>query len=85
MPKPAIMSLPPELDKRLDHLAASMEQPKERMIEQALRDFVARAEWQMSHVREGLADAAAGLVVTQEDVEAWVESWDSGTERPRPA
>ena len=35
-------------------------------------------------VRQGVAELDAGLSIPLEEVEAWVESWDEGTERPMP-
>jgi predicted transcriptional regulator len=35
-------------------------------------------------IAEARASAAAGHVVSFEDVEAWVNSWDTGHELPKP-
>jgi predicted transcriptional regulator len=40
--------------------------------------------WQIAAIEQGLRDADAGRVVTQERVVAWVLSWDSPNEPPMP-
>lgn len=36
-------------------------------------------------VRDALRQVKAGEIVTAEEVEAWIESWDTAYERPKPS
>ncbi len=45
-----------------------------------LRDFAHEAKL----IEEARADVAAGRTVSLEAIEAWVESWDTDNELPRP-
>jgi len=58
--------------------------PKSWVIEQAVRDFVALQQWQMAAIDQGIRAADAGLVVSHDDVAAWVRSWGRPNERPMP-
>lgn len=81
---PVSIRLEPTLNAQLGAIAAALDRPKSWVIEQAVRDFVAVQEWQLAAIDEGIKAADAGLVVTHEDVVAWVESWGQADEPPMP-
>ncbi len=43
-----------------------------------------RPAWQAERIEEALASARAGRVVSHEAVKAWVDSWDTPDELPKP-
>ena len=53
---------------RLDRLARKLDQSQSTMAEQAIEDFVARQEWQISEIEAGLAEADRGEFASDEEV-----------------
>jgi len=85
MPKTHMsVRLEPELTKRIDALAKAIERPRAYVIEKALEDYVAHQAWHVAAVKKGIADADAGLLIPHDEVAAWVESWGTKHEKPRP-
>ncbi|TCI00697.1 ribbon-helix-helix protein, CopG family [Roseococcus sp. SYP-B2431] len=82
--QPVSVRLTVSLNERLGALAAALDRPKSWGIEQAIEDYVALQDWQLAAIDEGIRAADEGRVVPQEDVEAWVRSWDDPAERPAP-
>jgi predicted transcriptional regulator len=44
----------------------------------------AQDEERQAGIREAMAQVRAGQTIPAEDVEAWVESWDTPNELPKP-
>lgn len=86
MPKslPVSLRLPPETNARLAAAAAALDRPKSWVIEQALNDYLATADWHRQAIEDGLRAADAGDVIAHDDVAAWVRSWNTPTERGMP-
>jgi len=76
--------LEPGLDDQVTAIAAAMDKPKDWVIEQAIKDFVALQAWQIAAIDAGIEAAAEGRVVEHDDVVAWVRSWDHPDELPPP-
>jgi predicted transcriptional regulator len=76
--------LKPKLGDRIDALAAAIERPRSYVVEKAIEEYIDREAWQVEAIRKGLADAEAGLLVSHEAIEAWVASWGTANEKPRP-
>jgi predicted transcriptional regulator len=74
----------PELAERLRVLAAALERPKSYVVERVLEEFLAREAWQVEAIREGLAAADAGAVVSDAGVRTWIESLGTRRQNPRP-
>ncbi len=45
---------------------------------------VTHDEERLAGIREAMAQVRAGAAIPAEDVEAWVESWDTPNELPKP-
>ena len=71
-----------ELYAQLQKLATDMEHTVEQCQVWALEDFIAEERPKVDADLEATADLEAGRYVTQEQVEAWVESM--GTDHPLP-
>lgn len=76
--------LPSEIEARLDRLAKSTSISKSTLAAAAIVVYLDDQERQLEKIREGLADAKAGRVVSHEEVTRWLESWGSENELPPP-
>lgn len=78
------LQVPVELRDRLDRLAAVTGRSRSGLVAEALAAYLAEAEDHLAAVEQGLADAAAGRVVSHEEVERWLSSWGTADELPPP-
>lgn len=79
--------LQPEVESDLEAMADKLQRSKNWLINQAIREFVARQELEQSRWKETLAameSVAQGQVVSDEAVQAWLETWGSAEELPPP-
>ena len=79
--------LQPEVVSGLEAMAEKLHRSKNWLVNQAIREFVARQEQEQSRWNETLsamASVAQGKVASGEAVHAWLESWGSGDELPPP-
>jgi predicted transcriptional regulator len=76
--------LPTEIEARLDRLAKTTSISKSRLGADAMVAYLDEQEHQLERIREGLADAEAGRVVSHGEVARWLHSWGSEDELPPP-
>ncbi|MCB1568699.1 MAG: CopG family ribbon-helix-helix protein [Xanthomonadales bacterium] len=79
--------LQPEVESGLEAMADKLNRSKNWLVNQAIREFVARQEQEQSRWSETLtamASVAQGKVVSGQAVHAWLESWGSPNELPPP-
>jgi predicted transcriptional regulator len=79
--------LQPEVESDLEAMADKLQRSKNWLINQAIREFVARQALEHSRWKETLAameSVAQGQVVSDEAVHAWLETWGSAEELPPP-
>jgi RHH-type rel operon transcriptional repressor/antitoxin RelB len=76
--------LTPEVKQRLESVAQRVRRSESLLAAEAIEEFLAVQEWQLAAIEEGIAAAERGELIPHEDVRAWVESWGSGHELPRP-
>lgn len=76
--------LPAEIEARLDRLAKTTSISKSRLAADAIVAYLDEQEHQLERIREGLADAEAGRVVSHGEVARWLDSWGSEDELPPP-
>ena len=79
--------LQPEVETGLETMVDKLHRSKNWLINQAIREFVARQELEQSRWRETLGameSVAHGSVVSGEAVHAWLESWGSSYELSPP-
>ncbi len=77
-----------ELEAPLEQLAQKLDRSKNYIINQAIREFVARQA--MEAVRwidtlEALESVKSGKTVAEKDVTDWLESWGSKDEKTPPS
>jgi len=76
-----------DLDKPLESLAKKLDRSKNYLINQAIKEFIARqaledARWQ--DTLKALESVEAGQSVDETDVNAWLNSWGTGARTPSP-
>jgi|SRR5712691_2701173 len=77
--------LMPAVNEKLEALARSQGCSKSDLASRAIESFVDVRAWQLREIERGLAEARSGKPgVPHEDVAAWVQSWDTDQELPRP-
>jgi predicted transcriptional regulator len=76
--------LPSEIEARLDRLARDTSVSKSELAAAAIAAYLDEREHQLEKIREGLADAEAGRVVSHEEVARWLDSWGIANELPPP-
>lgn len=70
--------VPAPLADEVERLAKRMERSPDWVVEQALGAFVEREERHHAMTLEGMADVDAGRLVSQVEMEAWIEGFDKG-------
>jgi len=77
--------IPREHLERLRDMAKVTGCSKSELASEALADYLAAWEWRQEVIREAVAEADAGAkMIPHEDVVAWIESWGTANELPRP-
>ncbi len=79
--------LQPEVESGLEAMADKLHRSKNWLINQAIREFVARQEMEHSRWKETLTameSVAHGKVVSGQAVHSWLESWGTPSELPPP-
>lgn len=79
--------LQPEVESGLEAVADKLHRTKSWVINQALREFLARQELEQARWQDTLQameSVAKGKVVSGEAVHAWLDSWGDRSELPAP-
>src|SRR6266536_2693628 len=69
--------------KRLERLAKSTGRSRSFLAAEAINEYLDVNEWQVAGIRRAIEAADRGELISQDQVKAWVESWD-GQELPMP-
>ena len=64
-----------EVKDRLDRLAESTQRSKSFLAAEAIREYVANNEWQVTEIRKALKESDAGDFATEKDVAALARKW----------
>lgn len=86
MPKAATLStrIPLKVKAGLASLAEQTDRPVAWHVNQALSQYVELNQWQVKAIKKGLESAKAGRLIPHDEVVAWVESWGTDHELPKP-
>lgn len=79
--------LQPEVESGLEAMSDKLHRSKNWLINQAIREFVARQELEQARWRETLAameSVAQGKVASGQAVHTWLESWGASDELQPP-
>jgi RHH-type rel operon transcriptional repressor/antitoxin RelB len=69
------IEIPVEVRERLERLAETTDQPAATLATDAIRSFVDLQEWQVQEIRDGLREADAGELASDEEVAAVFAKW----------
>lgn len=82
---PVMTRVSPELKERLRALAKDTNRSESYLAAEAIAEYVEMNAWQVKEIGRRLDEAKAGAPgVAHEDVDAWVRSWGSENELPKP-
>jgi RHH-type rel operon transcriptional repressor/antitoxin RelB len=74
----------PTIKKRLEGLAKSTGRSRSYLAAEAIEEYLAVNEWQVSGIKKAIASLDRGDAVSHDQVKDWVASWGSKKERPAP-
>ena len=72
--------LQPEIENPLENLATKLDRSKNYLINQAIKEFIARkaaSEQRWSETLEAIDSVKTGKTVNESSVNEWLESWGS--------
>jgi RHH-type transcriptional regulator, rel operon repressor / antitoxin RelB len=69
---------------RLEQLAARTGRSPSTLAAEAIDAYLEIDRWQVAGIQQAIASHDRGEGIDHADVKAWVESWGSESERPRP-
>ena len=69
------LRLDAELKEKLDRLADATNRSKSFLASEAIRDYVALNEWQISEIKAGIEEADRSDFATEEEVERTLNKW----------
>lgn len=69
---------------RLEAIARQMNRSKSYLAGEAIQEFIAVQEWQIAGIEAALRSLDEGKAVPHDKVAAWVNSWGSADELPKP-
>ena len=76
-----------DIEKPLESLANKLDRSKNYLINQAIKEFLARQsleESRWSDTLEALESIQSGKSLEETDVNAWLNSWGTGERKERP-
>ena len=76
--------LPDDLKAELDLLAKATNRSKSYLAIKAIADYLQRNAWQIRELRQASQEADEGAFVSEEAVDAWLDSWGSENELSPP-
>jgi len=71
----ATLTIREDLSKRLERLAKTTKQSKVSLASQAIEDFLTVQEWHIQAIKEGIAAADSGDIVSHEEAVAKLKKW----------
>ena len=79
--------LQPEIENPLEKLAKKLDRSKNYLINQAIKEFLARKildEKKWNETLEALESVKSNRVVEEKDVNEWLDSWGKNNEQKPP-
>ncbi|MCQ3829273.1 transcriptional regulator [Microbulbifer elongatus] len=76
-----------EVEIPLENLSKKLDRSKNYLINQAIREFIARKEMEetlWSDTLEALDSIKSGKAVSAQEVESWLQSWGGPSEKAPP-
>jgi predicted transcriptional regulator len=72
------------LSDRLELASRDMRRSKSALAAEAIEAYLDLNEWQVAGIRQAMASLDSGEAIAHESVKAWVESWGTENELPKP-
>ena len=79
--------LQPEVENPLEKLATKLDRSKNYLINQAIKEFIARKtsdEKKWADTLEALDSVKSNRLIEEREVNEWLDSWGSGKEKKPP-
>ncbi|VAW51041.1 hypothetical protein MNBD_GAMMA05-1562 [hydrothermal vent metagenome] len=79
--------LQPEIENPLAKLASKLDRSKNYLINQAIKEFLARKtldEKKWNETLEALESVKSNRVIEEQEVNKWLDSWGKDNEKPPP-
>ena len=87
MPVIGDVRLQSEIERPLENLSIKLDRSKNYLINQAIKEFIARkeiADQRRVEKLEAIDSVKSGKGISEEDVNEWLESWGSNSELKPP-
>jgi predicted transcriptional regulator len=81
---PYTLRLDDELRKALEKEAVLEDRPAAQLATRAIRSMLEAKAAKRAAIEAALEDAERGAFISQETMNAWIDSWDSENELPMP-
>jgi predicted transcriptional regulator len=81
---PFSLRLDPELRQRLEAEARRVERPASQVAERAIARYLEAQDAFRAMVDAAVAEADAGIFISDSAMHRWMESWDTDQELPAP-
>lgn len=78
------MRVDTNVKRRLEKLAKSTGRSRSFLAAEAISEYLSVNEWQVAGIKRAIESADRGELIAHDQVKAWVDSWDSGNEMPKP-
>jgi RHH-type transcriptional regulator, rel operon repressor / antitoxin RelB len=77
MPESSVLTLrlDPQLRRKLDRLSSAMSRSRSFIAAEAIREYVALNDWQITEIKKGMAEADRGDFASDSDFERTVRKW----------
>jgi predicted transcriptional regulator len=84
MAAPNPLHLSEEAESELSALARRLNRPKERVLEEAVRSYVAWSAAEIAATEDAIREAGAGSFIGNDAMLRWLKSWGGADELPPP-
>jgi predicted transcriptional regulator len=78
------LRLPDDVKADLELLAKATNRSKSYLAAKAIADYVRANTWQIRELQQAVSEADEGVFVSEEAVDAWLDSWGADGELPAP-
>ena len=81
---PFSMRLEEDLKANLNQEAKRVDRPASYLASRAISEYLERRKWERELLLERMEEEKSGVFVSEDRVTAWVESWFTDAELPKP-
>jgi predicted transcriptional regulator len=81
---PLSVRIDPEIKTRLEEEAKIEDRSASYLVQKAISAYLEAKEYKRQAIREAVAEADKGVFISEEAMDAWVDSWDTENELPPP-